>query len=151
MYFWTPFHVASLRQLSASYWQLWEAPWPCCYAPDSCCRSCFAHWEVSLNVDQVSSPLIRQWISPNFWRRRLQPLSRATMQDSLECAGPQRHNGESPVSIHCMVIEIQPLFWTSSTKCDASMKHDALLDGISKNSCISRIIQWLWVLFSQIE
>jgi len=62
------------------------------------------------------------------------------MQDSLECAGPQKHNGESLVSIHCMVIEIQPLFWTSSTNYDASTKHDAILDRISKNSFISRII-----------
>jgi len=31
-----------------------------------------------------------------------------------------------------MVIEIKPLFWTSSTKCDTSTKKDALLDGISK-------------------
>ena len=68
MYFRTPFHVASLRQLSASYRQLREAPWPCCYAPDSRCRSCFGHWEVSLNVDQVlrSLSLIGQWISPYF-------------------------------------------------------------------------------------
>ena len=32
-----------------------------------------------------------------------------------------------------MVIVIQPLFWTSFTKCEASTKHDALLDGIGKN------------------
>ena len=54
-----------------------------------CCFSCFGHWEVSLNVNQVSSSL----------------------------------------------------FWTYSTKCDASMKHVALLDGIWKNSCISSTIQ----------
>jgi len=42
------------------------------------------------------------------------------MQDSGEFAGPQKHNGESPVFIHCMVLEIQLLFWMSSTKCDAS-------------------------------
>ena len=118
MYFRTLFHVASLRQLSASYRRLWEAPWTCCYAPDSCCRRCFGHWEVSLNVNQVSSFLIEQWISPIFLRGSLQPLSRATM-----------HN-----SIHCMVLETQPLFLTSSTKCDASTKHDALLDGIRKNN-----------------
>jgi len=29
------------------------------------------------------------------------------MQDSVECAGPQKHNGESPVFIHCMILEIQ--------------------------------------------
>ena len=38
----------------------------------------------------------------------------------------------------CTVLE---LFWTSSTKCDASTKHDALLDGIRKNSWISRTMQ----------
>jgi len=35
---------------------------------------------------------------------------RATVQDSVECAGPQKHNGENPVFIHWMVHEIQPLF-----------------------------------------
>jgi len=39
---------------------------PCCYAPDSHHRSCFGHWEVLLNVNQVSSSLIGQWISPYF-------------------------------------------------------------------------------------
>ena len=37
-------------------------------------------------------------------------------------------------SVDSMVIEIQPLFRTSSTKCDASTKHDALLDGIGKTA-----------------
>ena len=29
------------------------------------------------------------------------------MQDLVECADPQKHNGESLVIIHCMVLEIQ--------------------------------------------
>ena len=66
---------------------------------------------------------------------------RAMVQDSVECAGPQKHNGEYPVFIHWMVLEIQPLFWMSSTECDSSTKHDALLYGIRKNSHISRTIQ----------
>jgi len=49
------------------------------------------------------------------------------MQDSVECAGPQKYNGKSPVFIHWMVLEIQTLFRMSSTKCDASTKHDALI------------------------
>ena len=110
MYYWTPLHIASLRQLSASLRQHQEAPWPYCYTPDSRCHSCAGHWEVSLNVNQVSSSLIRQWISPYFKCGRLQPLSRATMQYSVECAGPQKHNGASPVFIHCMVLEIQLFF-----------------------------------------
>jgi len=57
MYYRTPLRVASLRQRR-------EAPWPCCYAPYSRCRSCFEHGEVSLNVKQVSLSLIGQWISP---------------------------------------------------------------------------------------
>jgi len=63
------------------------------------------------------------------------------VQDSLECAGPQKHNGESPVYIHRMVHIIQLLFRMSSTKCEASTKHDDLPDGIRKNSCILRIQQ----------
>jgi len=66
MYFRAPFHVASMRQLLASYRQLREAPWPCCYASDSRYCSCFWHWEMSLNIDQVLLSLIGQWISPHF-------------------------------------------------------------------------------------
>jgi len=58
-----------------------------------------------LNVDQISLSLVGQWISPYFWRGRLKLLSRAMMY-SVECAGPQKHNGESPVFIHCMILEI---------------------------------------------
>ena len=28
------------------------------------------------------------------------------MQESVECAGAQKHNGGSPVFIHCMVLDI---------------------------------------------
>jgi len=62
------------------------------------------------------------------------------MQHFVECAGPQKHKGESPMFIHWLFLEVQPLFWTSSTKCDSSMKHDALLDRFGKNTCISRTI-----------
>jgi len=31
-----------------------------------CCHSCLGHWDMSLNVNQVSSTLIRHWISPYF-------------------------------------------------------------------------------------
>ena len=33
-------------------------------------------------------------------------LSRAMIQDSVEFAGPQKHNGESPVFILCIVPEV---------------------------------------------
>ena len=107
LYFWTPFHVASLRQLWASYRQLWEAPWPCCYAaPDSHCRSRFGHWEVSLNVNQVSLSLsgflhIFSVDSSNHY-----PGLRCRIQWNVQVLR------STVVFIQCMIIEIQ-LFYQS--------------------------------------
>ena len=47
---------------------------------------------------------------------------------------PQQHTGESLVFVHCVVLKIKLLFLMSYTKCDACTKHDAMLDGIRKNS-----------------
>ena len=90
----------------------------------------------------------------SFWHHFLSPgkgliatpclalrISRAMMQKSVEYEGAQQHSGASQVSIHCMVLDIQLLFLTSSTKCDASIECDALLDRIRKNSSILRTMQ----------
>ena len=148
MYFQTSLHVASLRQLSVSYWQLREAPWPCCYVPDSRYRSCFRHWEVLLNVDQVSLSLIGQWISPFFLHRRLQLLSRATMQDSVECAGTQKHSGKSPVFIHWMVLEIWLFFLILYSRASCFVEESHSVEDIQNNGCISRTIQCINTGFS---
>jgi len=60
------------------------------------------------------------------------------MQDSVEYAGPQKHNGEIPVITHCMVLEIQLFFLIPSSKasCFAEASHF-----VEDNGCISRTIQ----------
>jgi len=63
------------------------------------------------------------------------------MQKSVESAGPQQQSGESSVFIRCMFLEIKLSFLMSFTKCDASTKHDALIDRIRKNSTILRTMQ----------
>jgi len=63
MYYQILFPVTPLKQLSACFQQHREASIPCCYMPNFHCCSCLRHWEVSLNVNQVSSFLNGQWIS----------------------------------------------------------------------------------------
>jgi len=47
------------------------------------------------------------------------------LQDSVECAGPRKHNGESLVFVHCMVLEIQLFFLipSSNTSCFIEAAH----------------------------
>ena len=141
MYYWTPLRVASLRQLLASFQQHWEAPWPCCYTFDSHCRICFEHWEVSLNVNEVSPSLIRQWISPYSSVDASNCFLGGTMQDSVECAGPQKHNGESPVFIRCIVLELQLFFLIPSSKASCFVEASHLVEDIQNNGYISRTIR----------
>ena len=53
------------------------------------------------------------------------------VQISLECAGPQRHSGASPMFIHCVVLVF---FLISSTKHDTDVWN-------RKNSLTSRTMQ----------
>jgi len=83
-------------------WQHQQAPRSCCYTSNFHCRSYFRPWEVLLNVSQVSSSLIGQWISHIF-----SVVTSNMIQESVECAGPRQHSGESLVFIHCVVLKIQ--------------------------------------------
>ena len=62
------------------------------------------------------------------------------MQDSVECAGPQKHNGESPVSIRCMVIEIQLFLPIPSSKASCFVEASHLVEEVQNNGCISIIM-----------
>ena len=137
MYYWTPLHIASLRQLSASLWQHQEAPWPYCYTPDSRCHSCAGYWEVSLNVDQVSSLLIRQWISPYFSvdaSNRFLGL-RCSIQWNVQVLR------STMVQVQCLYIvwfSRYSYFSWSCPSCFVEASH--LVEDIQNNSSISRTV-----------
>ena len=98
MYYWMPLPVASLRQLSASFWPLGSTK---TLLHAKCCHSCLGHWDMSLNVNQASSILIRQWISPCFQCGHLQQISRATAEFSGMCRSSEAQWGKSGVYTLC--------------------------------------------------
>jgi len=53
------------------------------------------------------------------------------MQDSVECAGPQKHNGESPVFIHCMILDIQLFLSIPSSKASCFIEASHYFSGRS--------------------
>ena len=55
------------------------------------------------------------------------------MQDSLECAGPQKHNGESLAFIRCMVLEIQLFFLIPPSKASCFVEASHLVEDVQKN------------------
>ena len=63
------------------------------------------------------------------------------MQDSVECAGPQKHNGESPVFIHCMILEIQLFLPIPSSKASCFLEASHLVEEVQNNGCMSMTIQ----------
>jgi len=65
------------------------------------------------------------------------------MQDSVECAGPQKHNGESPMFIHCMILEIQLFLPIPSSKASCCAEASHLVEEVQNNGCISKTIQQL--------
>ena len=56
------------------------------------------------------------------------------MQDSVECAGPQKYNGESPVFTRCMVLEIQ-LFHQTVPQC-SPLRGLRGEGGADQNECV---------------
>jgi len=62
------------------------------------------------------------------------------VQDPVECAGPQKHSGESPVFIRCMVLEIQLFFLITPSKasCFVDVEASHLVEDVQKNGYISR-------------
>ena len=59
------------------------------------------------------------------------------MQDSVECVGLQKHNGESLVFIHCMVLEIQLFFLIPYSKVSCFVEALHLVEDVQNNGCIS--------------
>ena len=66
----------------------------------------------------------------------LQHLSRGMMQDSVDCAGPQQHSGESPVFIHCMVLKIELSFLIPSSKASHLLQAGGGRRGRRSNSVV---------------
>ena len=58
------------------------------------------------------------------------------MQISLECAGPQRHSGESPVSVHCAVLKIEMFFPIPSSIASSLVEASHLVKDLKTNSSI---------------
>jgi len=57
------------------------------------------------------------------------------MQYSEECAGPQKHNDESPVFIHCMVLEMQLFYLIPFSEASCFLEASHL---VQNNRCILR-------------
>ena len=68
------------------------------------------------------------------------------MQDSVECAGPQKHNGESPVFICCMVLEIRLFFLIPFSEASCFVEASHLVEDVQNNSHILRTIRCLYTV-----
>jgi len=54
----------------------------------------------------------------------------AMMKDLVECAGPQKHSGESPVFILCVVLEIQLFFLIPSSKASCFVEASHFMEDV---------------------
>ena len=58
----------------------------------------------------------------------------------MECAGSQKHNGESPVFIYCMFLKIQLFFLILSSKASCFVEASHLVEDVQKSpECLSGV------------